>query len=497
MYAQWGTELYVSNEGAGDKTGRDSENTVSFTDFLKNQTFDKLVVTETLVYDQASQSTDWFGTGEMPLTLTRSDEFTEAMVHLQQGSIDVQYIIFDGEEREGTDPLIKVGYDSTGLSPATLTIGNGTIIENNANKGIVFEGTNGYLDVKGDCKVRNNTNGNVVYNNDSGTRVQVADALNGASIGLSPSNIGAGAVIVEDDSFYTPILDTDKDCFILDRPLDSGLSLTINEEKNEIIVIDTTTNSLVEMVTITGGDLTRFNNGEDGETHTVSVSNYSIGKFEITQSQWNTVMGNTHPGVSFTSDYGLGDVFPAYSISWYDAVLFCNKLSERDSLESVYFINAELTTPVTSTPTGDVYVDWTATGYRLPTEAEWEYAAKAGGSYTYSGSNAVDDVAVYSSKTQAVGSKDANTWGIFDMSGNVYEWCWDWYDGDYDLTSTDNPKGPDSSLLDSRVLRSGSWDSGDMGCEILYRENGEPDLRAPSGTTVDVDAGFRVVRNAQ
>lgn len=280
LYAQWGTEIYVSNDGTGDRTGRDTSNTIAFTSFLGNQTFDRLVVTETLEYNQDTQPTEWFGTVGMPLIITRSVDFTGSMLHLQQGSIDLEYITFDGEERVGTDPLIKVGYDFNGLSLATLTIGNGTIIENNTNNGIVFEGTNGYLDVKGNCKVRNNTSGNVVYNNDSGTRVQVAGELIDAIIGLSPSNDGVDAVIVGKDSFYAEILDTDKDCFILDTPLASGLSLTINEAKTEIVVIDTSTPTLNEVYISNAG-------GGDGTSSASPISAFVF--FGTTPTEQTTV----------------------------------------------------------------------------------------------------------------------------------------------------------------------------------------------------------------
>jgi sulfatase modifying factor 1 len=146
-------------------------------------------------------------------------------------------------------------------------------------------------------------------------------------------------------------------------------------------------------------------------------------------------------------------------VTWYDAVEFCNKLSAREDLQNVYTITAR--SPATGYPITSVTVttDWTKDGYRLPTEAQWEYVARGGAStlgHTYSGSNNIDTVAWYSSnsgsKTHATGGKTANELGLFDMSGNVWEWCWDWY-GSYPSGTQTDPVGAASGTI--RVYRGG------------------------------------------
>jgi len=150
-------------------------------------------------------------------------------------------------------------------------------------------------------------------------------------------------------------------------------------------------------------------------------------------------------------------------------------------------------------------VNWTANGYRLPTETEWEFAAKGGTlaqptPYTYSGSNTIDNVAWYSSNsgttTYTVGQKSANELGIYDMSGNVWEWCWDWYDnssGAYPFGGTTDPKGPSTSQT-YRLLRGGSFGVSEFYCRVGIRSvyGYFPSARVNYNGVVDV--GFRCVQ---
>ncbi|HEX37418.1 MAG TPA: formylglycine-generating enzyme family protein, partial [Candidatus Cloacimonetes bacterium] len=174
-------------------------------------------------------------------------------------------------------------------------------------------------------------------------------------------------------------------------------------------------------------------------------------------------------------------------VSWYDAVEFCNKKSRKEGL-----------TPCYSGSGKNITCNFNANGYRLPTEAEWEYAARGGhlangsnlrnGGYTYSGSDNIDDVAWYSDnsgrKTHPVGQKQPNELGLYDMSGNVWEWCWDWK-GSYSSSSQTNPRGASSGS--TRVLRGGGWYGYDNGCRVAYRGTDDPDLS-------NGDFGFRFVR---
>ena len=209
----------------------------------------------------------------------------------------------------------------------------------------------------------------------------------------------------------------------------------------------------LQMVYVEGGTFTMGATPEQGSeaydhekpAHKVTLSSYYIGKFEVTQVQWRAIMGK-NPS-SFT-----GDNNPVERVSWNEAQEFCQKLS-------------------------------TLTGkkYRLPTEAEWEYAARGGNKskgYKYSGSNTIGDVAWYSSnsgrKTHPVGQKQPNELGIYDMSGNLWEWCYDWK-GSYSSSPQTNPTGPTSGS--TRVFRGGSWEYTAKICRVAYRDGNFPGIR--------------------
>jgi formylglycine-generating enzyme required for sulfatase activity len=198
----------------------------------------------------------------------------------------------------------------------------------------------------------------------------------------------------------------------------------------------------LEMVFVEGGTFQMgSSSGESDEQpiHSVTLSSFNIGKFEVTQAQWKAVMGNN------PSYYQGCDNCPVENVSWNDVQEFIRKLNAR-----------------------------TGKNYRLPTEAEWEFAAKGGKQsrgYTYSGSNYLGVVAWYGdkdgSKTHAVGEKQANELGIYDMSGNVWEWCSDWY-GPYTSYYETNPTGASSGQY--RVLRGGSWNRNANRCRTALRD---------------------------
>ncbi len=202
------------------------------------------------------------------------------------------------------------------------------------------------------------------------------------------------------------------------------------------------------MVSVTGGT---FDNG----TGKMTVGSYLIGKYEITQRQYADVMGMN--SVVSSIGNGSGDNYPVYNVSWYDAAKFCNALSAEEGYEQVYAFNGT-----------DVTADFAKSGYRLPTEAEWEYAARGGTHanwYTYSGSSSIDRVAWSNENSDlmehTVGTKEPNTLGIHDMSGNVWEWCHDWY-GDYPENGQTDYAGESSGAY--RVKRGGSCYSGAAMC---------------------------------
>ena len=209
--------------------------------------------------------------------------------------------------------------------------------------------------------------------------------------------------------------------------------------------------------------------------HNVTVRDFYIGKTEVTQSQYKVVMGET-PSNS------KGDNLPVDQVSWNDAVVYCNKLSDKEGLEKCYSGNGD-----------SIRCNFSTNGYRLPTEAEWEYASRGGSlssRFKYSGSNNIDDVAWYSvttndKGTKPVGTKQANELGIFDMSGNVREWCNDWAKRHYHKGIVDNPIGASKGWR--RIYRGGSWHNRARHCRVAYRWCGYPFVN-------DCLIGFRVLR---
>ncbi|MDR2484547.1 MAG: formylglycine-generating enzyme family protein, partial [Treponema sp.] len=183
--------------------------------------------------------------------------------------------------------------------------------------------------------------------------------------------------------------------------------------------------------------------------HQVTVGSFYMGRYAVTQAEWRAVMGNNPSSFE-------GGSLPVECVNWYDAVEYCNKRSRREGLSPAYRINGT-----------DVRWDRNVNGYRLPTEAEWEYACRAGTSGPFStGNNITTSQANYNGnypynnnakganrrKTVEVGSFGSNGWGLYDMHGNVWEWCWDWYE-DYTGAAQTDPAGP--SAGGDRVLRGG------------------------------------------
>ena len=201
-----------------------------------------------------------------------------------------------------------------------------------------------------------------------------------------------------------------------------------------------------KMIAVKGGT---FQMGSDDgyewekPVHQVTLSDYYIGETEVTQELWNAVMGSN-------PSYCTGNMQrPVETVSWNDCQTFISRLNQL---------------------TGETF--------RLPTEAQWEYAARGGNKskgYTYSGSNAIDDVAWYNDNsdrmTHPVKTKAPNELGIYDMSGNVFEWCSDWY-GSYSSAAQTDPTGPATGFY--RVRRGGSWDDIAASCRVAYRISGAP-----------------------
>lgn len=250
-----------------------------------------------------------------------------------------------------------------------------------------------------------------------------------------------------------------------------------------------------DMVYVKGG--TFKSNGSNYTETSMTLSDFYIGKYEVTQAEWANVMGSNPSAFK-------GDQLPVEMVSWYDAVEYCNKRSIQEGLKPFYNIDKDHKDP--NNINENDQIKWTVTvnqeanGYRLPTEAEWEYAASGGlegKGFKYSGSNKTEDVAWYwrnagdkylsgdwnwpviesnHNRTKPVGTRKSNELGLYDMSGNVREWCWDWY-GDGTVRQGGS----------FRVVKGGGWIGDISNTEVTFRGKFDPNGYGP-------DQGFRVVR---
>ena len=190
--------------------------------------------------------------------------------------------------------------------------------------------------------------------------------------------------------------------------------------------------------------------------HEVELSAFYLSKYPISQAQWAEIMGDNP---SFFQDCWT---CPVENVTWYEVQTFIQDLNQR-----------------------------TGENFRLPTEAEWEYAARAGQESLYAGGSELENLAWYKEnsqgKTQAMGQKQPNAWGFYDFSGSVFEWCSDWYDPNYYTYSPKtNPQGPEQGQY--KVLRGGAWDYPASSCRLSYRFNGKPQDRGANG-------GFRLAKD--
>ena len=272
------------------------------------------------------------------------------------------------------------------------------------------------------------------------------------------------------------LLNKEQDVFQQTQPLTSGMSRQSSESKlksaignfGEDISIFNVKGVEFKMVKVQGSTFQMGATSEQGSdvwrdekpVHSVTLSDYYIGQTQVTQELWQVVMGNN------PSEFRGDNQRSVENVSWNDCQEFIEKLNRL-----------------------------TGKNFRLPTEAEWEFAARGGNKrndYKYSGSNKVNDVAWYESnsstnsvmrsfltmgrgrRTHPVAQKQSNELGLYDMSGNVYEWCQDWY-GDYSNNPQTNPTG--SSTGSYRVLRGGSWSNRARGVRVSYRDSNSPDIR--------------------
>jgi formylglycine-generating enzyme required for sulfatase activity len=277
---------------------------------------------------------------------------------------------------------------------------------------------------------------------------------------------------------------------------------TVDGEKTADCAV---TVKFISMVRINGGTFTMGSDAaevgsflDERPQHEVTLSDFHIGQYLITQRQWELVMGDN------PSEF-VGSGLPVEHISWYDALIFCNKLSMRDGLNPAYRIGGSADPATWGPKPTESNARWNAVqiadganGYRLPTEAQWEYACRAGSTTPFNTGNNIttgqanydgtspynnDPAGEFRQQTTEVGCFAPNAWGLYDMHGNVWEWCWDVH-GLYTDAAQQDPQGATSG--GSRIARSGSWNNRGQNLRSAARGSSAPSF-------ANQNIGFRVV----
>ncbi|MCR5285342.1 MAG: SUMF1/EgtB/PvdO family nonheme iron enzyme [Treponema sp.] len=240
------------------------------------------------------------------------------------------------------------------------------------------------------------------------------------------------------------------------------------------------------MVRIPGG---QFVMGKGSNNSLITLVSFYMSEIPVTQMQYSIVMGKNPSKL-------LGEDRPVESVNWCEALIYCNLLSQIKGLTPCYTIgdSTNLSQFEASSPVWKrIACNFTANGFRLPTEAEWEFAAREGKTSNqslYSGSSNINDVAWYGENSaissHTVSTKKSNSLGLYDMCGNVAEWCWDYYNPNLPTGSQTNPHGP--NIGDLHVKRGGSWLDDPQQCTVFYRSGSAPNGKSSS-------LGFRVCRS--
>ncbi len=459
-----------------------------------------------------------------PVTTIRTGSNSKTEIMFSDGTITrigsrTSFILLDKKNRTVTVQSGKIWFNVIKKSYGLKIISPSAIAS--------ITGTEGFVDFSGDLEQENK-----IYTVKSG------DTL----LGIARKSLGTKSTITERNNFIKSILDLNPnlvknknlvykgDKLIINKTInirpdksDSSFSLGLIEGSSDVFKSDKNGESIGEaqkvkegellvlkggkfsvqdlygtleipkgMVVVRGGSFQMGGDGESDEkpVHEVIVRSFYIATNEVTQQEYKSITGSN------PSNF-IGDNLPVENVSWWDSIKYCNKKSLNEKLPIAYnektgeLLDAE----------GNITKDITqVVGYRLPTEAEWEYSAKGGnksGNYIYSGDNSIESVGWYGYErsdktTHAVGSKNPNEIGIFDMSGNVSEWVFDSYVSDtYKKTNKNNNVNPyfSSIKLDSpRVYRGGSWDYNNLYQRVFTRSGTNPNYKREN-------IGFRIAKN--
>jgi formylglycine-generating enzyme required for sulfatase activity len=290
--------------------------------------------------------------------------------------------------------------------------------------------------------------------------------------------------------------------------------------------------SIVEMVLVKAGTYTMgspasepYREADEFQFKVTVSDDFYLGKYEVTQAQWYKVMEKTMEEqqalqTTVQTNFGRGDDYPIYHVNWYEILVFCNTLSEMEGLTPAYAIDGDTDVfwwgALPTSNNGALQALWNtveivagSNGYRLPTEFQWEYACRAGTTTPWHSAATEDDetnpVTDYAwiqqntgksgepnYATQPVGTRKPNAWGLYDMHGNVKEWCWDRY-GTYPTALTD-PFGVWSTGY-NRVIRGGTWNASARYTRSAYRGDGK--TTTAYGYSRSQTVGFRLARPVQ